>query len=111
VAQLSRRIDRIGILKELLAEPARFVEYMDNNVLVAIDGTEMSKLQLYYKLIEDCPSSRSISAETHRKLLSKLIPAAPGIDYPPLPTTTHHYPPLPTTTHHYPPLQHSLCLP
>lgn len=66
----------------LVSQPSEFSDYMSRNVRPHIEGTDMARLQLYYKLIDGCPiaDSDKVSPETHRKLLGRLIPAAPG-DY------------------------------
>lgn len=77
-AQIDKRIDRLLITDELLSKPSEFSDYMRANVLPYIEGTDMARLQLYYKLVDGCPSTDAVPVETHRKLLSRLLPAAPG---------------------------------
>ena len=79
--QVEKRLNKLNITDELISRDREFPEYMNDNVRPHIDGTDMNKLMLYYRLIEPCTSlsSETVTPETHRKLLAKLMPVAPGM--------------------------------
>lgn len=80
-SQIDKRINKLNVVDALVARDVEFPEYMDTNVRPHIDGTDMNKLLLYYRLIEPCTTltSETVSPETHRKLLTKLMSSAPGM--------------------------------
>ena len=80
--QVEKRLNKLNITDELISRDREFPEYMNDNIRPHIDGTDMNKLMLYYRLIEPCTSlsSETVTPETHRKLLAKLMPAAPGME-------------------------------
>lgn len=79
-SQVEKRLNKLNITDELTSREKEFPEYMNAQVRPHIEGSDMNKLMLYYRLIEPCPSlsTEIVTPETHRKLLVKLMPAAPG---------------------------------
>lgn len=75
--QIEKRLDKLRVLEQL-SDNDDFPVFMASEIRPHIAGTDMARLLLYYKIIGDSPSGETISAETHRRLLAKLIPAAPG---------------------------------
>ena len=79
--QIERRLEKLGILNEV-TKADNFSSYMKSNIRPHIAGTDMARLLLYYRILGDSSSGEVVSADTHRKLLTKLIPAAPGTTLP-----------------------------
>ncbi|XP_067933304.1 NBAS subunit of NRZ tethering complex-like [Watersipora subatra] len=80
-SQVEKRVVRLKMAEELQKVPETFAGYMESEVLPRITSTDMPKLQLCYNLLDGRLTADPVSVETHRKMLSKLIPVAPGLDY------------------------------
>lgn len=77
-AQIEKRLTNLHLVDKLTSEGERFATYMLENVRSHIPGTDLARLLLFYKLIESCPGETNDAAANHRKLLGKLVSAAPG---------------------------------
>ncbi|XP_028823791.1 NBAS subunit of NRZ tethering complex isoform X2 [Denticeps clupeoides] len=83
--EIEERSISLGLLTTLKNDPEAFYSHMVKYVYPAVSGTDLSRLLLYYSLLESCDCGQNIGSvmkpDTHVKLLKKLKAVAHGLDY------------------------------
>ncbi|XP_048258558.1 NBAS subunit of NRZ tethering complex-like isoform X1 [Haliotis rufescens] len=81
--QVEERVTRLKILPELTEQPDKFCERMYKYVFPTIDGTDHERLMYFFQLLDkhDPGQIQGQTPDAHVKLLKKLKPVAPGLDY------------------------------
>ncbi|KAG5277190.1 hypothetical protein AALO_G00114610 [Alosa alosa] len=83
--EIESRCESLGLLATLKNDPEEFYAHMLKYVYPAIAGSDLSRLLLYYSLLESCDCTKYVTTamkpDTHVKLLKKLKAVARGLDY------------------------------
>ncbi|XP_063079339.1 NBAS subunit of NRZ tethering complex [Engraulis encrasicolus] len=83
--EIESRCESLALLPTLKNNPEGFYGHMLKYVYPVIAGSDLSRLLLYYSLLESCDCAQYVTAamkpDTHIKLLKKLKAVANGLDY------------------------------
>ncbi|XP_013421684.1 neuroblastoma-amplified sequence [Lingula anatina] len=78
---LEHEVQTKSILAVLVSKPVEFLERMQTYVYPSIRGSDHARLLCYYTMLSGCSGEEAMTPEVHVKLLKKIKPAAPGLDY------------------------------
>ncbi|XP_014673695.1 PREDICTED: neuroblastoma-amplified sequence-like isoform X2 [Priapulus caudatus] len=82
--EVEAQLERLDILPQLQSEPAVLWERMRTYVYPSIHGTDHARLLYYYSTLQACGEhgrDGDMPAAEHIRLLRKIKPAAPGLNY------------------------------
>ncbi|XP_046551537.1 LOW QUALITY PROTEIN: neuroblastoma-amplified sequence-like [Haliotis rubra] len=81
--KVEERVTRLKILPELTAQPLKFCERMYKYVFPTIEGMDHDRLMYFFQLLDghDTGQIQGQTPDAHVKLLKKIKPVAPGLDY------------------------------
>ncbi|KAK3097270.1 hypothetical protein FSP39_008222 [Pinctada imbricata] len=88
--EMEQRVNKMKILETLKTNTDEFVSRMDIYVYPTIDGTDLDRLRYYYSLLPHSGLKDSISPDDHVKLIKKIKPAVPGLNYKNLMDPSHN---------------------
>ncbi|KAL3866901.1 hypothetical protein ACJMK2_044151 [Sinanodonta woodiana] len=81
--EINTRLANKEILSVLKSQPSEFCQRMSTYVYPIIAGTNLAQLMYYYTLLIGCDEALEggLNADAHVKLLKRIKPIAPGLNY------------------------------